>query len=93
MSISMNESTQRRINVSAGTIELLAPAKINLFLYVTGRRPDGYHELAMAMQRVDLCDRIHIRMIEGAEVKVFHHPDYLIVSCFRYINSVTNAIF
>jgi 4-diphosphocytidyl-2-C-methyl-D-erythritol kinase len=37
---------------------LLAPAKINLYLEIIGDRPDGYHELAMVMQSVDLCDRI-----------------------------------
>ncbi|NOY13752.1 MAG: 4-(cytidine 5'-diphospho)-2-C-methyl-D-erythritol kinase [Deltaproteobacteria bacterium] len=40
----------------------LSPAKINLCLHVLGRRADGYHELAMAMQRVDLCDRIILRV-------------------------------
>lgn len=33
-----------------------APAKINLFLHVTGRRPDGYHLLQTLFQFVDLCD-------------------------------------
>ena len=71
----MNESTQRRINVSAGTIELLAPAKINLFLYVTGRRPDGYHELCSLMCCVSLYDRIVIRMgVPGNEI-ICDHPD------------------
>ncbi len=37
-----------------------APAKINLCLHVLGRRPDGYHELAMLMQRVSLFDRVTI---------------------------------
>lgn len=40
-----------------------SPAKINLCLHVLGRRTDGYHELAMAMQRVDLCDRIRLRVL------------------------------
>lgn len=39
---------------------LLAPAKINLYLEILGDRPDGFHELAMVMQSVDLCDRIVI---------------------------------
>lgn len=39
-----------------------SPAKINLCLHVLGRRLDGYHELAMAMQRVDLCDRMTLRV-------------------------------
>jgi len=37
-----------------------APAKINLVLKVTGRRPDGYHEIFSIMVPVDLCDTIHI---------------------------------
>jgi 4-diphosphocytidyl-2-C-methyl-D-erythritol kinase len=35
-----------------------APAKLNLFLHVLGRRPDGYHELQTAFQLIDLCDEI-----------------------------------
>ncbi|RLA43912.1 MAG: 4-(cytidine 5'-diphospho)-2-C-methyl-D-erythritol kinase, partial [Gammaproteobacteria bacterium] len=27
------------------TLSLLSPAKLNLFLHITGRRPDGYHQL------------------------------------------------
>jgi len=49
---------------------LASPAKINLCLHVLGRREDGYHELAMAMQRVDLCDRICLRITEGSYVRV-----------------------
>jgi len=36
----------------------MSPAKINLFLQVTGKRPDGYHELFSLMCCVDLCDTI-----------------------------------
>lgn len=39
-------------------LELFAPAKINLFLHVTGRRPNGYHELQSVFQLVDWCDRL-----------------------------------
>ncbi len=37
-----------------------APAKLNLFLHVTGRRADGYHELQTLFQLIDLCDTITI---------------------------------
>lgn len=45
------------------SLHLLAPAKINLFLHVLGRRPDGYHDLETWMQKLDLVDEItlHIR--------------------------------
>jgi len=37
-----------------------APAKLNLFLHVTGRRPDGYHSLQTVFQLLDYCDEIRI---------------------------------
>jgi len=40
------------------TLTVLAPAKINLHLEVLGLRPDGYHELAMVMQSLDLADSL-----------------------------------
>jgi 4-diphosphocytidyl-2-C-methyl-D-erythritol kinase len=39
-----------------------APAKLNLFLHILGRRPDGYHELQTCFQFVDLCDEISIEV-------------------------------
>jgi 4-diphosphocytidyl-2-C-methyl-D-erythritol kinase len=39
---------------------LLAPAKINLFLHVVGRRPDGYHLLQSVFALVDWCDTLHL---------------------------------
>lgn len=42
----------------SGSIQLNAPAKINLSLHVLGRRQDGYHELLTRMQKLDLSDEI-----------------------------------
>jgi 4-diphosphocytidyl-2-C-methyl-D-erythritol kinase len=39
-----------------------APAKLNLFLHILGRRSDGYHELQTCFQFVDLCDEISIEL-------------------------------
>jgi 4-diphosphocytidyl-2-C-methyl-D-erythritol kinase len=44
-------------------LSLRAPAKINLYLAVLGRRPDGYHELVTIMQAVDLCDELRLRLV------------------------------
>jgi 4-diphosphocytidyl-2-C-methyl-D-erythritol kinase len=51
-------------------IELAGKAKINLSLDVLGKRPDGYHEVKMIMQTIDLCDRIFVDIIdEGIEIE------------------------
>ena len=47
------------------TLTALAPAKINLFLHVTGRRPDGYHLLQSLFCPVDVCDTITLTLAEG----------------------------
>jgi 4-diphosphocytidyl-2-C-methyl-D-erythritol kinase len=45
-----------------------APAKINLHLEVLGLRADGYHELAMVMQTIDLCDTLTLRATADASI-------------------------
>ncbi len=45
--------------------KLQAKAKINLGLDVLRRRPDGYHDLRMVMQTVNLCDEISLRVLEN----------------------------
>ncbi len=53
----------------------LSPAKINLFLYVTGRRADGYHELYSLMAPLTLADRLEI-VRSGCGIRaVCSHPD------------------
>ncbi len=47
-----------------------APAKINLCLHVLGRLENGYHKLAMAMQRVDLFDDIQIALGGSPGIRV-----------------------
>ncbi len=44
------------------SITIKAPAKVNYLLDVIRRRPDGYHDLRMVMQRVNLCDEITITL-------------------------------
>jgi 4-diphosphocytidyl-2-C-methyl-D-erythritol kinase len=52
------------------SITLKAPAKVNYLLDVIRRRPDGYHDLRMVMQRVNLCDEITITLTETPEISV-----------------------
>jgi 4-diphosphocytidyl-2-C-methyl-D-erythritol kinase len=46
-----------------------APAKLNLFLHIVGRRPDGYHELQTCFQFVDLCDEIEIKVRADGRIR------------------------
>ena len=46
-----------------------APAKLNLFLHVTGRRPDGYHDLQTLFQLIDLCDDIGITVRDDGRIE------------------------
>src|SRR3981081_949786 len=46
-----------------------APAKLNLFLHVTGRRADGYHELQTLFQLIDLCDTIAISVRGDGQIE------------------------
>lgn len=47
-------------------IQLHAYAKINLTLDVTGRRPDGYHDVEMIMQQISLCDEVTVSWEAGS---------------------------
>jgi 4-diphosphocytidyl-2-C-methyl-D-erythritol kinase len=47
-----------------------APAKINLHLEVLGLRADGYHELAMVMQSIDLSDTLVLRSTADATIRL-----------------------
>lgn len=46
-------------------ITVLAPAKINLFLHVLGKRDDGYHELLTLFQMVGIYDEISVERVAG----------------------------
>jgi 4-diphosphocytidyl-2-C-methyl-D-erythritol kinase len=56
--------------VRVKSLTLSAPAKINYLLDVIGKRTDGYHELRMIMQRVNLCDEITITLRNTPGIKV-----------------------
>jgi len=46
-----------------------APAKLNLFLHVTGRRADGYHLLQTLFRFIDLSDTLHFTLREDGRVR------------------------
>ena len=47
----------------------LAPAKINLFLHITGRRANGYHTLQSVFQLLDFYDTIHLKPTQTGKIK------------------------
>jgi 4-diphosphocytidyl-2-C-methyl-D-erythritol kinase len=55
--------------------KLIAPAKINLYLEIIGSRADGFHELAMILQSINLADEIKIHSASTDKIRVFcEHP-------------------
>jgi 4-diphosphocytidyl-2-C-methyl-D-erythritol kinase len=52
------------------TVSLKAPAKVNYRLDVLRRRPDGYHDLRMIMQRIDLYDEVVITLTDKPGIRV-----------------------
>lgn len=50
------------------SISIKAPAKLNLFLDITGKLPNGYHEIASVMQTIDLFDYVNIKKSDNLTV-------------------------
>ena len=59
------------------TIKLKARAKINLGLDVIGKREDGYHEVRMIMQSLNMYDGVEISRIEEPEIRIITNRSYL----------------
>ena len=54
---------------------LVAPAKINLYLEIIGDRPDGFHELVMILQSLELADRVDIKPSDTQDIYIHcDHP-------------------
>ena len=48
--------------------DVAAPAKLNLFLHITGRRADGYHFLQSAFMLIDWCDTLHFERRRDGQI-------------------------
>jgi len=76
-----------------------APAKLNLFLHVTGRRPDGYHTLQTVFQLIDWSDTLHFRRRDdGIVARVTDIPGVpadtdLVVRAARALQQATGTPF
>src|SRR5512133_749348 len=74
-----------------------APGKLNLFLHVVGRRPDGYHELQTAFQFIEPCDAITFERLEPGRIERRNpipgvaEPDDLTARAARLLHRVAKA--
>ncbi len=64
------------MEIPAEGFKILAPAKVNLFLEILKKRPDGYHEIRSLMQAVGLFDSLWIRAgTGGREIRCPGYPE------------------
>jgi 4-diphosphocytidyl-2-C-methyl-D-erythritol kinase len=75
---------------------VLAPAKLNLFLHITGRRPDGYHVLQSVFMLIDWYDTLHFEVrsdgqISREDLNVPLPPDDLITRAARLLKQSTGT--
>ncbi len=82
--------------LSTTKICVKSPAKINLHLEIIGKREDGYHELAMIMQNIDLSDYIEFENNQIGEIKLksdskdlILDEDNLIIKAANYIKEIS----
>ena len=76
---------------------LPAPAKINLFLHIIGRREDGYHLLQSVFQFLDYGDEISFEVVDGADVSLtsnipeLDNADNLIIRAAKLLRQKSSA--
>ncbi len=58
-------------------MEVKANAKLNLTLDVLGKRPDGYHDLSMIMQSIDLCDTLNLEENDSGTLSLSTNLSFL----------------
>lgn len=78
-------------------LTLPAPAKLNLFLHITGRRADGYHDLQTLFQFLDYADELSFALREDGEIRLHSqlrdvaHDSNLIVKAARQLQHASGC--
>jgi len=78
-------------------LSLPAPAKLNLFLHITGRRPDGYHLLQTVFQFLDVADTLHFSLRDDSLITLtpalagVAADDNLVVKAARLLQAETGC--
>jgi 4-diphosphocytidyl-2-C-methyl-D-erythritol kinase len=84
-------SLKKQKNFYGSKVKVLSPAKINLYLNVKGKYPNGFHRLESVVERVSLCDEISIRISKSpviklsSNVKSLENADNLVFKAARLI--------
>ena len=55
---------------ATSVITRLSPAKINLFLHITGKRADGYHNLQTVFRLLDWGDYLHFTLVDDTALSI-----------------------
>jgi 4-diphosphocytidyl-2-C-methyl-D-erythritol kinase len=76
--------------------DVAAPAKLNLFLHITGRRDDGYHLLQSVFMLIDWCDTLHFELrsdgqLSREDLSTPLPPDDLVLRAARALQAATGT--
>ncbi|MBP9684441.1 MAG: 4-(cytidine 5'-diphospho)-2-C-methyl-D-erythritol kinase [Rhodoferax sp.] len=76
--------------------DITAPAKLNLFLHITGRRSDGYHLIQSVFMLIDWCDTLHFELradgqINREDLTTTLPADDLVVRAARALKTASNS--
>ena len=83
--------------MNTATLSLPAPAKLNLFLHVTGQRDDGYHTLQTLFQFLDYGDTLHFSSRNDGKIALLSDlpgvdaEDNLIVRAARLLKEASST--